>query len=591
MNNKRNAIFGAWPYANGPRHLGHASSLLPGDIVARQSRMQGNETIFVSGSDINGTPAEMAAEKAGRPVGEYTEEISRVIQKDFMLLGMSYDLYTHTRTDEHIKITQEIMNALFENKVVTFGYADCAYEVVLQPDGSEEKKALQDRFIEGECPHCHNIARGDQCDFCSNLLNPTDLINPRAKNSNNKVEFISTPHLFLNLQLFSQELNDWLSSGSLNIRRHAKTKSVQDTDTLRERMISRDIKWGIPLPDDIVGKYPNELKNKVMYVWFEAVIGYISATIEYENNYDSGDFKKWWEANGTNHYYSHGKDNVPFHTIFWPALLMGYNRSLNQKGEKALQLPTHILSTNNLNYGEDKFSSSRGNFVGITDIVSKYGQDAVRYYLISNSPETNDISFTETEMIRFYTELSSNWGNAVNRAIKPLVANFESKTTDYNLKEVGGEELAKNIESAFVDISSLIQEGKIKESIKYVYEIASQFNKYLAVAKPWSVIKTDKEVAHKILSFSMWVIDSISILYAPFIPESSAKIQDVFGSDLDFNGKFEIGEKLNSDGVQRQFYRYINPFSGQKPAWTMPSIDKKYEIKKPEILPLFPKLQ
>jgi len=584
---KRNAIFGAWPYANGPRHLGHASSLLPGDIVARQSRMKGQETIFVSGSDINGTPAEMAAEKVNRPVGEYTEEISRVIQKDFMLLGMSYDLYTHTRTAEHKKITQEIMNSLFESKVITFGYADCAYEVITS---QVEKKALQDRFIEGECPHCHNLARGDQCDFCSNLLNPTDLINPRAKNSNNKVEFISTPHLFLNLQLFNKELTDWLGGNNLNIRKHAKTKSIQDAGVLRERMISRDIKWGIPLPDDIVSQYPNELRNKVMYVWFEAVIGYVSAVIEYEQNYGDGDFMKWWESEKANHYYSHGKDNVPFHTIFWPALLMGYNKYLEVKGQKGLQLPTHILSTNNLNYGDDKFSSSRGNVVGISDLVNKYGQDAVRYYLIINSPETNDINFTEPEMARFYNELSSNWGNAVNRAIKPLASNFGGKSTKFELNEVGGEALAKAVETAFAEISQLISDGKIKESIKYVYELTSKFNKYLAEAKPWTVIKNDKELAHKILSFSMWVIDNISILYAPYIPESSAKVQQVFGANIDLKGKFETDEKINPDGVSRQYFRYINPFNATEPVWKVLALDKKYYIKDIDVLPLFPKL-
>jgi methionyl-tRNA synthetase len=519
---QRVAVLVAWPYGNGPRHLGHGASLVPGDIIARYHRSIGNDVMMVSGTDEFGTPNMIAAEKAGVDTAEYVAMTNEVIRNDFIDLGMSFDWFTRTTSKEHEENAQGFFTALVEAEYIEKGTMLGAFD-------SDTGQALPDRYIEGGCPHCGACSRGDQCEECSSLLDPTDLLNPVSKITGNSVDFAETEHYFLQLDKLAPDVIDWLENNQ-QLRPNAKASSMQMAKELRPRAITRDMNWGVPLP---AGYELDAEADKVLYVWFEAVIGYVSASIEWAK-YAKGNpdlWKEWWQEAGTSHYYAMGKDNVPFHTIIWPAMIAAANKS--DYSDVQLKQPEVIASTEYLTFNEGKFSSSRGNVVYISDLIQLIGTDALRYYLISAGPETKDTTFTFGELTkRVNDELIAKWGNLVSRSFTLINKNHEGKVPAVSIGELdaNAQELLGQISAGYGEVGNLVERAKFSAALKTVFGLTAQVNKFIFDAEPWKTVKHDFRQAEKDMYVVMTAVSNINNLLTPFIPHASQRIHQLFGN-------------------------------------------------------------
>ena len=411
----------AWPYANGPRHIGHVSGFaLPCDMFSRYQRMAGNRVLMVSGTDEHGTPIQVQADAEGVSARELADRYNRVIVDDLTSLGMTYDLFTRTTTLNHYAVTQEIFVRLLEN-----GYI--FRKTTLGAISPSTGRTLPDRYIEGTCPICgYPSARGDQCDNCGNQLDPADLINPRSKINGETPVFRETEHYFLDLPAFAEVLGTWLQAKAGHWRPNVLKFSLNLLDDLQPRAITRDLDWGVPVPLDGWRDRP----DKRIYVWFDAVIGYLSASIEWARR--SGDpdaWRAWWNEPDAEAYYFMGKDNIVFHSEIWPAMLLGYS-GLGARGGQpgplgTLNLPTEVVSSEYLTMEGRKFSSSRAVVIYVRDFLERYDVDALRYYVAVAGPETQDTDFTWSEFVRRNNdELVATWGNLVNRAVSFAAKNI-----------------------------------------------------------------------------------------------------------------------------------------------------------------------
>ncbi|MDN6618673.1 MAG: methionine--tRNA ligase, partial [Corynebacterium variabile] len=410
----------AWPYANGPRHIGHVAGFgVPSDVFARYQRMSGNEVLMVSGTDEHGTPLLVQAQKEGVPVQELADRYNRIIVEDLAGLGLSYDLFTRTTTRNHYAVVQELFRGLNDNgymiRQTTVGAID-----------PKTGRTLPDRFIEGTCPICGATdARGDQCDNCGNQLDPADLIDPRSKIDGATPDFVETEHFMLDLPAFAEALEKWLSTRE-GWRPNVLNFSLNLLKDMRPRAMSRDIDWGVPVP--IEGWQDNEAKK--LYVWFDAVVGYLSASIEWAwRTGDKDAWKKWWSDPEALSYYFMGKDNITFHSQIWPAELLGYAGNGAKGGEAGeygeLNLPTEVVSSEFLTMSGSKFSSSKGVVIYVRDFLQEFGPDALRYFIAVAGPENMDTDFTWDEFVRrINTELANEWGNLVNRTVSMAHKNF-----------------------------------------------------------------------------------------------------------------------------------------------------------------------
>ncbi|MGH3232794.1 MAG: methionine--tRNA ligase, partial [Streptosporangiaceae bacterium] len=386
----------AWPYANGPRHIGHVSGFaLPCDMFSRYQRMAGNQVLMVSGTDEHGTPIQVQADAEGVSARALADRYNRVIVDDLTSLGMTYDLFTRTTTRNHYAITQEIFLGLGKN-----GYI--FPKTTLGAISPSTGRTLPDRYIEGTCPICdYPSARGDQCDNCGNQLDPADLINPRSKINGETPIFKETEQYFLDLPAFAEVLGNWLKSQGGHWRPNVLNFSLNLLDDLQPRAITRDLDWGVPVPLDGWRDRP----DKRIYVWFDAVIGYLSASIEWARR--SGDpdaWRAWWSDPDAEAYYFMGKDNIVFHSEIWPAMLLGYG-GLGARGGSPgplgrLNLPTEIVSSEFLTMEGRKFSSSRAVVIYVRDFLARYDVDALRYYVAIAGPENQDTDFTWSEFVR-----------------------------------------------------------------------------------------------------------------------------------------------------------------------------------------------
>ena len=402
----------AWPYANGPRHIGHVSGFgLPCDMFSRYQRMAGNRVLMVSGTDEHGTPIQVQADAEGVSARELADRYNRVIVNDLTSLGMTYDLFTRTTTLNHYAVTQEMFVRLLEN-----GYI--FPRTTLGAISPSTGRTLPDRYIEGTCPICgYPSARGDQCDNCGNQLDPADLINPRSKINGETPVFRETEHYFLDLPAFAEVLGSWLQAKAGHWRPNVLKFSLNLLDDLQPRAITRDLDWGVPVPLDGWRDRP----DKRIYVWFDAVIGYLSASIEWARR--SGDpdaWRAWWNEPDAEAYYFMGKDNIVFHSEIWPAMLLGYSGRGARGGQPGplgtLNLPTEVVSSEYLTMEGRKFSSSRAVVIYVRDFLARYDVDALRYYVAVAGPETQDTDFTWSEFVRRNNdELVATWGNLVNR--------------------------------------------------------------------------------------------------------------------------------------------------------------------------------
>ena len=403
----------AWPYANGPRHIGHVSGFgVPSDVFSRYRRMIGDQVLMVSGTDEHGTPIQVQAEAEGLTARELADKYNRVIVEDLQGLGLNYDLFTRTTTSNHYEVTQQMFLALHKN-----GYVVPRTQMgAISPSTG---RTLPDRYIEGTCPICdYPQARGDQCDNCGNQLDPADLINPKSRINGETPKFVETEHFFLDLPAFAESLGAWLQTRT-DWRPNVLKFAANLVEDLKPRAITRDLDWGVPVPLDGWRDQP----MKRLYVWFDAVIGYLSASVEWARRGPDPDaWKQWWCDPDAQSFYFMGKDNIVFHSVIWPALLLGQNGQGDHGGEPGafgtLNLPSEIVSSEYLTMSGSKFSTSRGTVIYVGDFLREFGPDALRYFIAVAGPENQDTDFTWEEFVRRTNfELANEWGNLVNRAI------------------------------------------------------------------------------------------------------------------------------------------------------------------------------
>ena len=523
----------AWPYASGSRHLGHiGGAYLPADIFARYHRVIGNKVLMVSGSDVHGTPITVRADAEGvEPidiVNKYHNEFLGYWEK----LNISWDNYTTTMTDTHIEVVHDIFLKLLENGLID-------KQTSLQAYDKSEDKFLPDRYVEGTCPHCsYSEARGDQCDSCSKTLDPEELINPISKISGNTAEFKETEHFFLKLSSLEAKLADWLETRE-GWRPHVINWAKSFVkEGLLDRAITRDLDWGIKIPVDDLGD------GKKIYVWFEAVIGYLSASKEWAKlNGDEDAWKDWWTNEDAESYYFIGKDNVPFHAVIWPSILLGY---------EGLNLPTNVPANQYILVKGEKASASRGVGKSLDEYLNEWNPDSLRYALASVLPEQSDSEISEDEMIRRNNEeLVAAWGNLVQRVFKQIQNNFEK------LNNIGPEEeldikLLESVTNSYEQIGNQIEKVELKSALQESMKVVSTVNVYLNETEPWKVIKEDADRAYRILHTSLIAIDSCANLLYPFMPTTSTKVKNAIPRETNNDwgvNKIKTGAELKEIGL------------------------------------------
>jgi methionyl-tRNA synthetase len=521
-----------WPYANGPLHLGHiAGAYLPADIFARYHRLKGNDVLMVSGSDSHGTPITLQADKEGITPREVFERNHAGFLEMWLQLGITFDLFTHTDTENHHRVSQDMFLKLRENE-----YLFQRKQTQLYSETS--KRFLPDRYVEGQCPICgYASARGDQCDNCGNLLDATQLINPTSKIDGSTPVARETEHFFLDLPAFTDRLTQYLADKGYwrpNVVNFVLNYLRQG---LQPRPITRDLDWGIPVP------LPG-FDGKCLYVWFEAVIGYLSASIEWSNNTGRPDaWKDWWYNREAKTYYFVGKDNIPFHSIIWPAQLMGTARLYEDDPTKTLNLPTDVPSNEFLNLEGAQFSKSRNWAVWAPDFMRDYDADPLRYFLTANAPETRDTEFTWADFIRRNNdELVATWGNLVNRSLSFTNKNFDGKVPQPNLMTPADVRLLAQIDVAFDPVGDLVAACKFKQALGEIMALAREVNKYIDETAPWFEIKKDRTRTGTIMYVTLRAIDSLKMLFAPFLPFTSQRLHLMLGYAGDLLGKQIVRE-------------------------------------------------
>jgi methionyl-tRNA synthetase len=512
----------AWPYANGPRHIGHVSGFgVPSDVFARYMRMAGHDVLMVSGTDEHGTPILVQAEQEGVSARELADRYNRVIVRDLADLGLSYDLFTRTTTRNHYAVAQELFRTLHRN-----GYmiAETTSGAISPSTG----RTLPDRYIEGTCPLCgYDGARGDQCDNCGNQLDPTELIDPRSRVNGEVPEFVETEHFFLDLPALAATLGDWLRTRT-DWRPNVLKFALNLLDDVRPRAMTRDIDWGVPVP--LPGWEENP--NKRLYVWFDAVIGYLSASVEWARR--TGDpeaWRLWWNDPEARSYYFMGKDNITFHAQIWPAELLGYAGKGSRGGEPGgygnLELPTEVVSSEFLTMEGAKFSSSRRVVIYVRDFLERYDADALRYFIAVAGPENQDTDFTWSEFLRRNNdELVAGWGNLVNRSVSMAAKNFGEVPAAGELTGADRDLLA-SARDAFGVVGGLIERHRHKQAIGEAMRVVGEANKYLSEQAPWK-LKGDPRMA-TILHVALQVVSDCNTLLTPFLPHAAQKIHEQLG--------------------------------------------------------------
>ncbi|MDP9317133.1 MAG: methionine--tRNA ligase [Chloroflexota bacterium] len=571
--NKKILVAVAWPYANGPRHVGHVAGFgVPSDIFARYHRLAGNDVLMVSGTDDHGTPSMVQADKEGVTPKQLVDRYNAVIGEDLRNLGLSYDLFTRTLTQNHYRVTQDLFTQMLKTGAI---YKDTMTGTFSSATG----KALPDRYVEGTCPICgYGEARGDQCDNCGNQLDPADLINPRSKIDGSPPEFRPTEHFFLDLPKFKERLAEWIGSQT-HWRPNVRAFSLNLLKEVPPRAITRDLDWGVPIP------LPG-YDDKRIYVWFDAVIGYLSASIEWAHNRGTPDaWQEWWldpEARG---YYFMGKDNIVFHSEIWPAMLMGYDTGPLTDGKGTLNLPYDVVSSEFLTMEGKKFSSSRGVVIYVGDVLSRYDADALRYYLTIGGPETQDTDFTWAEFVRRNNdELVATWGNLVNRVIKNAYNNFDVVPEPGELTEAD-QQILRTVEGGFGTVGQLLEGARFRAALQEAMNLAAQANGYISEQEPWKVIKLDRQRAGTILYVGLRVVDNLKTLLCPFLPFSAQRLHEMLGYEGTIAGPLTL-KQVEEAGASHQILTCEpETWVGR---WQPSELPIGQEIKEPA--PLFRKL-
>jgi len=565
----------AWPYASSSIHVGNmAGADLPPDIYARYHRLKGNNVLMVSGSDSHGTPITVRADREGVPPREVFERFHAEFLETFQKMGLTYDLFTHTDTENHHRVAQGLFLRLLANGYLYTKTEEHLYSVT-------EGRFLPDRYVEGTCPHCgYDGARGDQCENCGKLLNAVELIDPHSRTDGSAPEIRETTHYFLDLPALADRLTGWLGEGKDHWRSNVINFSRNMARDLQGRPITRDLAWGIPVPVE-------GWEGKSIYVWFEAVIGYLSAAIEWAHNVGQPDrWKEWWYNPDARTVYFIGKDNIPFHTVIWPAILTGAERIYEDDESLRLNLPYDVPSNEFLNMESRKVSGSRGWAVWVLDFLSRYDADAVRYYLTANAPETRDTDFTWEDFVRRNNdELVATWGNLANRVLPFAYKHFDRCVPEPGELDEADQALLSTVEAGFEPIGALIDGCKFRAALGETMALAREVNRYLDEKAPWFQIKKDRAAAARTVYTALRAIDSLKILYTPFLPFSSQALHEMLGYDGSLFGRQYV-ETFEEETRSHQALRYdASELDGR---WEPSQLPPGQPMRKPR--PLFKKL-
>ena len=582
----------AWPYANGPRHIGHVAGFgVPSDVFSRYMRMAGHDVLMVSGTDEHGTPILVAADGAGMSARELADQNNRLIVEDLVALGLSYDLFTRTTAGNHYRVVQDMFATVRDN-----GYM--IEQVTRAAISPSTGRTLPDRYIEGTCPICGaEGARGDQCDNCGNQMDPTELINPHSRINGETPNFVESVHYFLDLPALADALSAWLDEReqSGTWRPNVIKFSKNFLEDIRPRAMTRDIDWGIPVPGW------EDQPTKRLYVWFDAVIGYLSASIEWARR--TGDpeaWRQWWNDPEALSYYFMGKDNIVFHSQIWPAELLGYNGQGAKGGAPGdlgvLNLPTEVVSSEFLTMEGKKFSSSHGIVIYVRDFLSRYQADALRYFISAAGPETSDSDFTWAEFVRRTNgELVAGWGNLVNRTASMIAKKFGEIPAPGELQDID-RALLDAIEAGFDTVGNLIRHHRQKAALSEAMRLVGEANKYVTDTEPFKLKAPEqRERLATVLWTLAQAVADLNLMLSPFLPHAANDIDRVMGGSGEIAPMPHIEEVeeldpqvLPADFEGRDGYPIITGDYTKVPTWERHPITPGTPIAKPT--PVFVKL-
>lgn len=575
----------AWPYANGPRHLGHVAGFaVPSDVFSRYMRMAGHEVLMVSGTDEHGTPILVQADKEGTTARDLADKNNRIIVQELADLGCSYDLFTRTTTANHYAVAQELFTQVWKN-----GYMiERTTKGAISPSTG---RTLPDRYIEGTCPICgYGEARGDQCDNCGNQLDPTELIDPRSKINGEVPEFVETQHFFLDLPALADALREWLEEreASGTWRPNVIKFSLNILDDIKPRAMTRDIDWGIPVPLDGWREQP----TKRLYVWFDAVIGYLSASVEWARRLGEPErWREWWNDPEALTYYFMGKDNITFHSQIWPAELLAYAGKGTYGGEPGeygvLNLPTEVVSSEYLTMESRQFSSSRGHVIYVRDVLSRYQPDALRYFLCAAAPESQDSDFSWREFVsRTNGELVAGWGNLVNRTASMIAKSFGEIPAAAELT-ADDEVLLSKVRAGFDSVGDLIGRHRLRQAIAEAMRVVGEVNKYVTDQAPFKLKGEDeRERLGTILHVTAQAVVDLNTILSPFLPHSANTVHATFGGDGEFMPMPRVEEVSDLDDGRA--YPVITGEYTSTPVWESRPVRVGAPVGKPT--PVFQKL-
>ncbi len=568
----------AWPYASADIHQGNVTgSYLPADIYARFHRLKGNHVLMVSGSDSHGTPVTVKADELGKSAREIFEYYHGRFLELFQKLGLSYDLFTHTDTENHHRVSQDLFLTLLKN-----GYLYT--KVTPQMYSPQSNKFLPDRYVEGTCPNCgFTRARGDQCDNCNTLFeSASELIDPRSKLDNSPLELRDTEHFFLDLPKLAEDgLANWINDDKEHWRPQVINFARNFVNQgLIGRAVTRDMDWGIPVP---VEGY----ENKVLYVWFEAVIGYLSATIEWAHNQGQPDaWRNWWQNPKARTLYFIGKDNIPFHTVMWPAQLIGARGLYSDDPNQRLNLPYDVPANEFMNMEGRKISGSMNWGVWMLDALERHDPDPLRYYLTAIMPETRDSDWSwEGYVERNNTELVGNWGNLVNRVLNMTRRYFNGVVPEPGELTEQDQSLLAAIDAGFETVGKLYDACKFRAAVQENLRLATMVNQYLEDTSPWLTAKTDLAATARSLYTAIQAINGLKVLWAPILPFTSQQLHEMLGENGRLFGtqKVETYQESNRSHIALTY----DP-DGAVGKWQREEIPAGRSLPKPK--PLFKKL-
>lgn len=575
----------AWPYANGPRHLGHVAGFaVPSDVFSRYMRMAGHDVLMVSGTDEHGTPILVQADKEGTTARDLADKNNRIIVQELADLGCSYDLFTRTTTANHYAVAQELFTQVWKN-----GYMiERTTKGAISPSTG---RTLPDRYIEGTCPICgYGEARGDQCDNCGNQLDPTELIDPRSKINGEVPEFVETQHFFLDLPALADALREWLEEreASGTWRPNVIKFSLNILDDIKPRAMTRDIDWGIPVPLDGWREQP----TKRLYVWFDAVIGYLSASVEWARRLGEPErWREWWNDPAALTYYFMGKDNITFHSQIWPAELLAYAGKGTYGGEPGeygvLNLPTEVVSSEYLTMESRQFSSSRGHVIYVRDVLSRYQPDALRYFLCAAAPESQDSDFSWREFVsRTNGELVAGWGNLVNRTASMIAKSFGEIPAAAELT-ADDEVLLAKVRAGFDSVGDLIGRHRLRQAVAEAMRVVGEVNKYVTDQAPFKLKGEDeRERLGTILHVTAQAVVDLNTILSPFLPHSANTVHATFGGDGEFMPMPRVEEVSDLDDGRA--YPVITGEYTSTPVWESRPVRVGAPVGKPT--PVFQKL-